>query len=316
MTLINVVSQSSVPELTIQSSPIDDLTSVVSQWDALSSRSASYAFPATSPAALRSIESARTTLCEWAYLLVDHYSIERSIVSIAFSMFDRYITARGQDDMELLALSCMYLAIKVHSTSGKMPVGMLARLARSSGGDKRFSVEEIESMEFRVLSSLGWLVNPTVPSMFLDVAFDALVESSSACRLDAVRDLSIFLVEISIIDVYFVNVAPSSVAAGALLLAMHEIVAPSSNSTPDILENLQFDRLEASQCAHRLSQHYSNWKNEEMKKKRVQSASPTGVGMIQGSISEKGEEEGSSLHQDFEEEAEETCGGGKRKRSC
>lgn len=156
--------------------------------------------------------------------------------------------------------------------------------------------------------------------MFLDVAFD-FIEASTQDSLgifEGMRDLAIFLAEISVIDVYFSTISPSAVAAAALTVARKELSA--SKSVRRLLKCLHTDDQETKACALRLSQHYANWKSAEEKKKnaRLQSASPTGVGMLEDSpLTNEGE--GNSLREDFEEE---TVGGsphgygGKRKRAC
>jgi hypothetical protein len=297
------------------------------QWEALHTRSTKSQYQIHS--SLDHIEVDRTKLCEWAYLLVDHYNIERSIVGIAFSMFDRYVGAHrdGETNLELLALSCVYTAIKVHSCSGKLSSSMLVKLARSSGGERRFAVEQLEEMEFSICQRLGWHVNPPTLSMFLDVAFDFVQESAEGLHLnlmDAMKDLAVFLVEISVIDVYFASLPPSSVAMAAVLVAMEELSA--SESTRSLLNFFQQDRQVTRQCAHRLSRHYQNWKagEEDKRPNRLQSASPTGVGLLENVSPPKGE--GSRLQEAFDEVVEDSAsetsadeqgkrGGGKRKRS-
>jgi hypothetical protein len=338
MTLIHVISLSSIPEDIPQLLAVaeDTALELLSQWQALSSRIPSY-LP-LSP--LHSIESSRTQLCEWAYLLVDHYNIERSVVSIAFSMFDRYILTTlhnntnggnntneiggGAKKLELAALSCVYTAIKVHSTSGRLPSCMLAKLARTNSGEaKRFSIQEIECMEYEICSVLGWRVNPPVVGMFLDLALRFVEANISDGGVDVewmggVRDLAVFLVEISVIDVYFSNVSPASVAIGSVLVALEEVASSTdAASSRRVIESLHVDARESGECAHRLAQHYANWKQAEENKRRMGSASPTGVCRSTSSLSTEGDK-GSSLEDEFEGEVVETSSPtkqGKRKRS-
>lgn len=318
MKMINVVSLNSVADLETIAEPHQQLSNhpSIEYWEALSTRSALSAYQISS--LLERIESSRTKLCEWAYLLVDHYNIERSIVSIAFSMFDRYVSRFQETDLELLTLSCVYTAVKVHSCKGKLPPSMLAKLAQSSCGEARFSVQQIEQMEYAVCSSLEWRVNPPTLSMFLDAAFDYIESNSSKCHLnliDAMKELSLFLVEMSVIDVYFAHCSPASIAAGAILVAMEELSAPSSIRAS--LSSLQQDDLETGFCTYRLGRHYQNWKREENSRsdRRKQSASPTGI--IETSHVEVQEGEGNRLEKEFEDEREVIQGkehGAKRKR--
>ena len=195
-------------------------------------------------------------------------------------------------------------------------------------------MQEMEEMEVGICQTLGWYVNPPTYSMFLDVALDFVEGDASRRglweegRIDAMRDLATFLVEISVIDVYFAASSPSSVAAAALLVAMDELAAPKT--VRKLLKSLQLDRQETRVCAQRLSQHYENWKSSEGEKKRPnrsQSASPTGVGLLESPSPVVPDGEGNSLQEAFEEvssqgdvvERQDKRGGGsKRKRevSC
>eukprot|EP00804_Cyclotella_cryptica_P004661 CCRYP_018231-RA/>CCRYP_018231-RA protein AED:0.29 eAED:-0.53 QI:0/-1/0/1/-1/1/1/0/340 len=308
MPLRNVVSSHSADDIEMTRDqprlPLPSPSSssdLLPKWTALISRTKKPGYQINIP--LHHIQTPRTQLCEWAYLLVDHCDIDRDIVSIAFSIFDRYVSRRSDKegiDLELLALSCVYTAIKTHSCTGKLSSSTIAKLSRRSDGVQRFTVHQIEDMEFRICEIVDWHVNPPTPTMFLDVGF-ALIEECVADdfhrgMLVVVKDLAVFLVEISVIDIYFANVSPSSVASAAML------VATSALSAPQVMRNsihhLQQDTRETGQCVLRLSQHYQNWQSsEESKTSRWPCASPTGVDLIEDSQVT----EGSSLESAFED---------------
>lgn len=198
--------------------------------------------------------------------------------------------------MELVALTCVYIAAKVHSTNGKFPLNMLAKLAGNEVG--RFTVEQIEAVELSICTALDWRVNPTTPFLFLDVAFDLLeenfnsiiilpinseesqVEAVSMELLTSMKEMTSFLAEMSVIDIYSASVSPASIAGGALLVAMEELSAPSSMRCL-LLQQLRLDPVETEQCAHRLSGLFTSWKESEVSKMRDDSSSgsrsPTGV---------------------------------------
>eukprot|EP00956_Cyclotella_meneghiniana_P010047 scaffold13870_cov77-Cyclotella_meneghiniana.AAC.2 len=331
MPLINVISSDSVPEMvpnplhkdSSQPSSSSDLPSHlntataittslpshhIDEWEALLSRtSPHYALSANhhhthTITVLELIDSGREQLCYWAYSVLDHYSLDRSLAAIAFSMFDRYILlhkdeASAMDHMELVALTCVYIAAKVHSTNGKFPLNMLAKLAGNEVG--RFTVEQIEAVELSICTALDWRVNPTTPFLFLDVAFDLLEENyfnsiiilpinSEESQEEAVtmelltsmKEMTSFLAEMSVIDIYSASVSPASIAGGALLVAMEELSAPSSMRSL-LLQQLRLDPVETEQCAHRLSGLFTSWKEGEVSKMRDDSSSgsrsPTGV---------------------------------------
>jgi hypothetical protein len=64
-----------------------------------------------------SSEEFRLRIVFWCYNIVDHLSLPRDIVSVTFSVLDRYYAAtQGQltkKTSEIAALSALYLAMKV-----------------------------------------------------------------------------------------------------------------------------------------------------------------------------------------------------------
>lgn len=194
--------------------------------------------------------------------------------------------------MELVALTCVYIAAKVHSTRGKFPLDMLVKL----GGDEaegRFTAEQIEAVEWSVYATLEWRVNPTTPFLFLDVAFDFLEENvlrtySKESRqavtmmelLTSMKEMTSFLAEMSVIDIYSATVSPASLAGGALSVAMDELAAPASMRSL-LFGRLRLDPAETGRCARRLSGLFRSWKEGEASKGREGSGggarSPTGV---------------------------------------
>lgn len=320
MPMLNVVSMNSVSEALEEQSPPSSAPAASAspeQWSALLSRSQTPSYQITS--SLDPIEDCRTQLCEWAYTLVDHYSIDRTIVSIAFSLFDRYVSLNGTKvELELVALACVFTAVKVHSNNGKLTSRACAKLSRSSAGERRFTPQQIEDMEYEICSSLHWHVNPPIPAMFLEVAFDHIeAHTKDLPCLDSVKDLSTFLVEISIADSYFVTASPSSIACAALLVA-----AELSPSRPlrRFIKSLRDDPQETQGCATRLYQHYENWscrENEKAARVRERSpcASPTAVDLENSRVAPL-DLEGSRLESAFEEVGDEMSSDwcGKRKR--
>lgn len=115
-------------------------------------------------------EGWRRKLCEWCYEVVDHFGFDREVVSIAFSYLDRSMAARsegsnepvGRREFQLLAVTSLYLALKIHGESEepggprrKLRIDAFVELSRGY-----FTVDAIENMERKILSSLNWRLNP------------------------------------------------------------------------------------------------------------------------------------------------------------
>ena len=67
-------------------------------------------------------EGWRRKICEWMFEVVDHYKFDREVVSIALYYLDRFVTHKlnarevlGRKEFQLLAICCLYTAMKVRS---------------------------------------------------------------------------------------------------------------------------------------------------------------------------------------------------------
>mmetsp|Transcript_30066 Transcript_30066/g.62856 ORF Transcript_30066/g.62856 Transcript_30066/m.62856 type:complete len:223 (+) Transcript_30066:251-919(+) len=68
----------------------------------------------------------REKICLWAYGIVDHCDLDRRLVSIALSYFDRLLSnglvderdvPENNNNARLAGMTCLYLAIKIHSSA-------------------------------------------------------------------------------------------------------------------------------------------------------------------------------------------------------
>ena len=104
----------------------------------------------------------------------------------------------------------------------------ILRLSRGS-----FTLQEMERMEIDVLQHLQWFVHPPVPQVFLK---HLLVVLNIDDR--QVYDLANFLIELSVIDYYFVTFQSSEIATAALINAMETLKMTNSN-TFDLLKKIK-----------------------------------------------------------------------------
>jgi len=203
------------------------------QWSALVEREDAYTVPPPSSerrqrdgllAERHSCPPAwREKICEWCYQVIDHCDIDRGVVSIALNYFDRFLSARAledEDSFQLLAMTSLYLAAKLHSTR-KISACSMSSLSKGC-----FTVDRILSMEICIMQTLRWHLNPPTPSIYLDV-IEPLVEASLGDERGQasyeIAELSRYLVELGVCDSYFVGRSPSSVARASLLLAAESL---------------------------------------------------------------------------------------------
>ena len=130
----------------------------------------------------------RRKICEWSYRVVDHFHLDRDVVSLSLNYIDRYLEqlyeefeATSDDDkkissrrvgpeeidgktFQLIATTALYIAIKIHgekiensiiSVSQRLTIKTFVSLSRGL-----FKISDIQSMEIKILSKLKWRVNP------------------------------------------------------------------------------------------------------------------------------------------------------------
>jgi hypothetical protein len=156
-------------------------------------------------------------------IVVDHFDLHREVVSVAMSHLDRYLstspTTVDKNDFQLLSMTCLYLAIKLTEykhlliPGSKSSMDTILQLSRGF-----FTLEQMEKMEYDILQRLQWHVHPPTPQLFVKHFLFFL-----SAKEQEVHDLTLFMVELSVMDYFFVSYKPSEVAFAALLTATEEL---------------------------------------------------------------------------------------------
>jgi hypothetical protein len=193
----------------------------------------------------------RCRICEWIFEIVDHFSFHREVVSIALNYMDRsasfiYESSSGEaiarNDFQLLAISSLYLAIKLHGESDagdsrrlKMKISSFEELSRGL-----FTEKTIEATELKIFSMLDWRLNQPTPAQFL-AYFVRLIpqwpwatggEQALQDFASEVYDRAKYLTELACFDLSLaMHADPSIIAYGALLRALDDVVSRTPWST-------------------------------------------------------------------------------------
>jgi hypothetical protein len=201
----------------------------------------------------------RGKICQWSFRVIDHFRLDRSLVASGMNILDRFLVSyqpQHSSNMEapnqrncncpscrrildsqtyqLAAMTCMYLAIKVHIDDGSNEDALrrkefkLEAFADLSRG--MFRQEDICEMELVVLKTVGWKVFPPTAMTFVSYLlslmpprelFPELSRSRYNLVVHVLRELSRYLTEIS---VFLGNDCPcqqpSQVAFAAILVSM------------------------------------------------------------------------------------------------
>eukprot|EP00980_Cylindrotheca_fusiformis_P014373 scaffold3827_cov179-Cylindrotheca_fusiformis.AAC.37 len=200
----------------------------------------------------------REKICEWAYQVIDHFNLNREIVCIAMSHMDRYLasypTPVDKNMFQLLAMTCLYLSIKLNEykhlliPGSKSTMGTILQLSRGY-----FTLQEMQKMEYEVLQRLQWHVHPPTPQVFVKhfLYFVSLEDAET-------HDLAQFMAELSVMDYFFVNYKPSEVAIASILNAMDRMSFGYADFAMSALQRSGFDTDSENvrECRDRLERIY------------------------------------------------------------
>jgi Cyclin, C-terminal domain/Cyclin, N-terminal domain len=167
---------------------------------------------------------------------------------------DRYLGAYpcpvDKNLFQLLAMTCLYLSIKlnvykhllIHGSTSSMD----SILQLSKG---YFTLAQMEKMEHDVLQRLQWHVHPPTPQTFVKhFLFFLSVEEHE------VHDLAQFIVELSVMDYFFVSYKPSEIAVAGVLIAFDRLL-PNRQAQANFPFNrtlIEIDTPQVKACQSRL----------------------------------------------------------------
>lgn len=223
----------------------------------------------------------REKICEWAYQVVDHFDLNREVVGVAMNHLDRYLGSyEGIVDknlFQLLAMTCLYIAIKLNEykhlliPGSKSSMDTILQLSRGF-----FTLEEMEKMEYEVLQRLQWYVHPPTSQIFMKhFLFFLSVEENE------LHDLAQFMIELSVMDYYFVSYRPSEIALAALLNSMEKLkIHTSTIQFP--FNYLDFHAPAVLACRERLSLIHAQ-ANEQATEEKDKAGSATATPKTAGS---------------------------------
>ena len=175
----------------------------------------------------------------------------RDVVSYAMSYFDRIVPQYGINDtlVQLVAMTCLYLAVKIHCTK-KISVGGMVSLSRGS-----FRNDQVVKMERIVLQGLNWHLSPATPHLFLEVFFTT--SSRDDVAMNEIKETAQYLLELSVCDNFFMDKRPSAISRAAILASMDIVARPLHVNAQ--VENLLVDEdpIMVQKCSLRLRQIYN-----------------------------------------------------------
>ncbi len=186
---------------------------------------------------------------------MDHFDLHREVVSIAMSHLDRYLAVSAspvdKNFFQLLAMTCLYLSVKLNEykhlliPGSRSSMDTILQLSRGF-----FTLQQMEKMEYDILQRLQWHVHPPTPQLFVKhFLFFLSIEEHE------VHDLSQFIVELSVMDYFFVSYKPSEIAIASVLNAIERLVPDQERraAIPFHRAMIDINSSEVQACRERLS---------------------------------------------------------------
>lgn len=177
--------------------------------------------------------------------------------------FDRILSRSdfvpsSKDEVQLLALTCFYLAVKLYQSG---PVLSTSQMAQISGD--RYSAKQISATEQKVLFMLEWRLHSPCATDFFRQFYDIILRNMGSCLPVDIRqgvlEMTSTIIHASVLDYFFVanQIRPSHLAVASLLISLKYFL-PSLSSIQDILQLLNqltgnhLDTDEVAFCCKRL----------------------------------------------------------------
>jgi hypothetical protein len=176
--------------------------------------------------------------------VVDHFDLNREVVSTAMSHLDRYlgiyIGTVDKNLFQLLAMTCLYLSIKLNEHEHILIQGSastMETILQLSNGI--FKLDEMEKMERELIHTLQWRVHPPTGQVYVNQFLKYLSSTYDIDNDDEdddnhhhqeLQDLAAYTIELAVMDYFFISYKNSDIAIAALLNSIDVLGRGSSHS--------------------------------------------------------------------------------------
>jgi len=124
----------------------------------------------------------RRTMVSWCKQIAKFCNLNHHTIAIAINTLDRFVAKEPQilsnnntaSEFQLAVMASLYTSVKINEPAAIDPMNM-AKLSKGA-----FSSQDIEKMEARILSKLGWRVNAPTAMAFAEMYLQLLIPSDQA----------------------------------------------------------------------------------------------------------------------------------------
>lgn len=172
----------------------------------------------------RTLESDRKLMLKWSYNVIDYFNLNRETASIALNYSDRFLqSSKGPEflddtDMyQLLCITSLYLAIKVHESASITP-RVFVNISHGS-----ITANQLETMETILLSTLGWRINPPTSLGWARMYLELLSNDLDPSMRASAYTLAKTQIERAVGDYKLLTTPPSQIAYASVVNAVEAI---------------------------------------------------------------------------------------------
>ena len=169
----------------------------------------------------------RTKMVQWCFQVIDFAKLQRSTVSIAISLLDRFLSAHEtcthakqtlhcRKVYQLACMTTLFMAIKMNETTD-VNSNVFSDLSRDC-----FSTSDIIEMEMKILKTLKWKLCLPTALDFIQHLFAILpcLQPGNFLSKESLRQIKavcIYQLDLAVGDYKFVNLKKSKIAIAALM---------------------------------------------------------------------------------------------------
>lgn len=196
----------------------------------------------------------RKGVCEWMYRIIDHYKLERDVIPIAMSCFDRFVKARtsgsttelSKSMYQLIAVSSLHITIKSHCCTRANFLPAFVKLSHN-----RFTSNDILLMECQMLQELEWNVNHPTPQAFASEMILMLSHVLPRKSLEMIMEVANYIIECAYLQPEYYQENHSTLSFSAIIVSLrevkHKILPPTASmqlcEKITTLLNCDFERI-------------------------------------------------------------------------
>lgn len=161
----------------------------------------------------------REKMIDWSYRVIDHFHIDREIISLAFAVVDRFVDKCSCDRtaFKLACIAALYTAVKMFNGI-QLSISTLVDLGRNE-----FSVKQIAAMERKIIETLDWKINPPTVQAFIHYLSRLVPPLKDPLAPKRVHDRATFFAELCILDYSFVSQDRYLVAVACVLNGLSSV---------------------------------------------------------------------------------------------